>query len=157
MNKVILGLDPGFGRLGFGAISIEHGKTKVLDYGVITTSPHSAFSDRLVQIAGDLEELIRQLKPSKIVVEKLFFAKNAKTAMQVAEARGVIVFVIARHRIPLFEYTPAQVKNAVTGDGKADKKAVTKMIKLLLHLKNAPKIDDASDALAIALTASVFC
>ena len=147
----ILGLDPGFGRLGFGAISVVRGKTCVLDYGIISTSSKTPFGERLVQLANDLETLLDQLKPSKIVVEKLFFTKNVKTAMQVAEARGVLLYLAACRKIVVTEYTPSQVKSAITGDGKADKKGMQKMVKLMLNLKSAPKIDDAADALGLAL------
>ncbi len=147
----VLGLDPGFGRLGFGAIGTVRGKTCVLDCGIISTDKDTPFGERLVQLADDLETLLAELKPSKIVVERLFFTKNAKTAMQVAESRGVLLLLAARAKIPVAEYTPSQVKSAVCGDGKADKKAVQKMVKLLLGLKSAPKIDDAADALALAL------
>lgn len=147
----VLGLDPGFGRLGFGAIEVVRGKTRVLDCGIISTDKDTPFGERLVQLADDLETLFQALKPSHIVVEKLFFTKNAKTAMQVAEARGVILYLAAKRRIPVSEYTPSQVKSAVTGDGKADKKAIQKMVKIMLGLKSAPKIDDAADALALAL------
>jgi crossover junction endodeoxyribonuclease RuvC len=147
----VLGLDPGFGRLGFGAIATVRGTTRVLDCGIISTDKDTPFGERLVQLADDLETLLDQLKPSRIVVEKLFFTKNAKTAMQVAEARGVLLYLAAKRRIPVLEYTPSQVKSAVCGDGKADKKAIQKMVKMLLGLKSAPKIDDAADALALAL------
>lgn len=147
----VLGLDPGFGRLGFGAVGVVRGRTVVLDCGIISTDKDTPFGERLVQLADDLESILRQLKPSKIVVEKLFFTKNAKTAMQVAEARGVLLYLAARRHIPVLEFTPSQVKSAVCGDGTADKKAVQKMVKLLLGLKTAPKIDDAADALALAL------
>ncbi len=148
---VILGLDPGFGRLGFGAVGTVRGRTRVVDCGVITTAQSTPFGDRLVQLGDDLESLLTELRPARIVVEKLFFTKNAKTAMQVAEARGVLLYLAARRRIPVLEFTPSQVKSAVCGDGKADKKAVQKMVKLLLGLTSAPKIDDAADALALAL------
>lgn len=147
----VLGLDPGFGRLGFGAIATVRGKTSVLDCGIIRTDQDVPFGERLVQLADDLETLLTELKPARIVVERLFFMKNAKTAMQVAEARGVLLYLAAKRRIPVLEYTPSQVKSAVCGDGKADKKAVQKMVKILLGLKSAPKIDDAADALALAL------
>lgn len=147
----VLGLDPGFGRLGFGAISVVRGKTCVLDCGIISTSKDTPFGERLVQLADDVETLLKELKPSKIVVEKLFFAKNATTAMQVAEARGVLIYLAAKHKIPVSEYTPSQVKSAVCGNGQADKKAIQKMVKMMLNLKSAPKVDDAADALALAL------
>ncbi len=147
----VLGLDPGYGRLGFGAVSIAGGRTCVLDCGIISTKTGDAFGTRLAQMADDAETLLRELKPSKLVVEKLYFTKNAKTAMQVAESRGVLLLLAARHGIPVVEYTPSQVKSAICGDGRADKKGIQKMVKLILNLKSAPKIDDAADALALAL------
>ena len=151
---IVLGIDPGFGRMGFGCISVIKGKTIVLDYGVVTTSGKDAFGERLVQLADDLDELIRTHKPDRMAVEKLYFTKNAKTAMQVAEARGVILLCAARRKVPVVEFTPSQVKSAVAGDGKADKKGMQKMVTHILALKRAPKLDDAADALALALCAA---
>lgn len=148
---IVLGLDPGFGRMGFGAVSSVRGKTCVLDYGIVSTSAKSSFGERLVQLADDLDELLDGIKPDRVAVEKLFFTTNAKTAMQVAEARGVILLAIARRKISVVEYTPSQVKSAVCGNGRADKKAIQKMVRVLLDLAEAPKIDDAADALALAL------
>lgn len=151
---VILGIDPGYGRMGFGCIRVGKGKTTVLDYGIVSTSADDAFGDRLVQLADDLDELIRTHKPDRLAVEKLYFTKNVKTAMQVAEARGVIMLGAARRKVPVVEMTPSQAKSALTGNGRADKKAMQWMIKEILAMKKSPKIDDAADALALALCAA---
>ena len=153
-GKIVLGIDPGFGRIGFGCLGVGRGAVKCLGVGAITTSSKDEFSSRLCQLADDLGSILKKYQPDLVAVEKLFFAKNTKTAMQVSEARGVILSIIAKNKIKLCEFTPAQIKKAVTGDGKADKKAVEKMICLLLGLKKSPRLDDASDALAIALTAA---
>lgn len=137
--------------MGFGAVSSLRGKTCVLDYGIVSTSAKSSFGERLVQLANDLDELLDGIKPDRVAVEKLFFTTNAKTAMQVAEARGVILLAIARRNILTIEYTPSQVKSAVCGNGRANKKDIQKMVRVLLDLAEAPKIDDAADALALAL------
>jgi crossover junction endodeoxyribonuclease RuvC len=149
----ILGIDPGFDRLGFGLIKVDGAKTKALDFGVITTSKTTDFGERLVQIEEDLESLIKSSKPDLVSLEKLYTTVNQKTAMRVAESRGVVLLVVARHGLPIVEFAPNQVKSAVTGDGGADKKAMQKMVARLLGLSRVPKPDDAADALAIALTA----
>lgn len=154
MARIVLGIDPGFGRMGFGCIRVEKGCTTVLDYGVSTTKAGVAHEMRLLQISDDLDELIRTHKPGVLATEKLYFSKNVKTAMQVAEARGAILVVAARHGLPVVELSPGQVKMAVTGSGSADKKGVAMMVTKLLNLKHAPKLDDAADALALALTAA---
>ena len=153
-TKKILGIDPGFGRLGFGCVEDKNGIYFPVDFGVITTEKNLEFSKRLVQIHDDLDLLVKELRPDIVAVEKLFFAKNSKTAMNVAEARGVTLFVLEKNNLPIYEFTPAQIKMAVTGDGKADKRAVQEMVKLLLKLQRIPKIDDAADALAVAITAA---
>ena len=153
-TQIILGIDPGYGRLGFGFISIQPGKVIALDYGIISTKAGEKFPHRLLQISQDLEILIQQHQPDLISIEKLYFAKNTKTAMQVAEARGVILLKSAERQIPIIEFTPAQIKKSITGDGTADKKAIQWMVKEILKLKATPQIDDAADALAVALTAS---
>jgi crossover junction endodeoxyribonuclease RuvC len=152
--KTILGIDPGFGRLGFGFLCFQKGRIAVLDYGVITTPGRSGFSARLNELGADFLCLIKSHHPDLVSIEKLFFAKNTKTAMGVAEARGVILYLCARNGLPVVEFTPAQIKKAVTGNGSADKKAVEWMVKELLALRRTPKLDDASDALAAALTAA---
>lgn len=142
--------------MGFGCLRVANGKTTVLDYGIVSTSADDAFGDRLVQLADDLDELIRTHKPDRLAVEKLYFTKNVKTAMQVAEARGVIMLTAARHKLPVFEMTPSQAKSALTGNGRADKKAMQWMVKEILAMKKGPKLDDAADALALAITAAAM-
>lgn len=153
-SRIILGIDPGFGRLGFGYLEVASGRTSVVDYGIISTSSETAFEKRLFQIGQDLDTLISQRRPQIIGIEKLYFAKNTKTAMRVAEARGVILYKCAQYGIPVVEFTPAQIKKSLTGNGTADKKAIQWMVKEILGLKAAPRIDDAADALAVALTVS---
>ena len=153
-ERIILGIDPGFGRMGFGCLHVAGGSISPIDYGVISTPSGDAFEDRLLAIANDLHALMVQHQPDLVVIEKLFFAKNSTTAMKVAEARGVAQLMAAQLRIPIMEFTPAQIKKAVTGDGKAGKAAMQKMVKHLLGLKRIPKPDDAADALAVAITAS---
>lgn len=147
----ILGIDPGTAITGFGVIELENGKYRVLDYGCIKTEKHLPLQERLMQIGKDLGKLIKLWKPENAAVEELFFAKNVKTALSVAHARGVIIKTFAENKIPLAEYKPNQVKNTICGDGKALKPQIQKMICILLKLTETPKPDDAADALAIAL------
>ena len=147
----ILGIDPGTGILGFGVIDTGR-KPKLIDAGVIRTKVHQAESERLLIIYEGLHEIIKTTKPAMVSVEKLFFARNVTTAMSVAQARGVVLLVAQQHGLPLAEYTPMQIKQSITGYGKADKKQMQEMVRLLLNLKEVPKPDDAADALAAALT-----
>lgn len=149
-----MGLDPGYGRMGFGVIYVEGSKIELVDYGVSTTTSGDAFENRLLSIANDLSDLFAHHQPHAMAIEKLFFGKSSTTAMNVAHARGVALLMAAQAGCPVFEFTPAQVKKAVTGDGKAGKAAMQKMVKELLSLPKVPKPDDAADALAIAITAS---
>lgn len=147
----ILGIDPGTGILGFGVI--ESGRRPVLvDAGVIRTKPHQPEPERLAIIFDGLTEIMAAARPDIISVEKLFFARNVTTAMSVAQARGVVLLVAQQRGLPIFEYTPMQIKLSVTGYGKADKKQMQEMVRVLLNLKEVPKPDDAADALAAALT-----
>ena len=148
---IILGIDPGVATIGFGVIRAERGKNTLLRYGVITTPPGIPLSSRLLQIDRDMEELIGQLKPDAISVEELFFNTNITTGIAVAHGRGVLLCAAEQCGIPLFEYTPGQVKMAVTGYGKAEKRQVMDMTKRLLKLAKTPRPDDAADALALAL------
>lgn len=152
-NQVILGIDPGFGRMGFAVIRVSGQQTEVVDFGVMTTPVNSDFGGRLLQLESDLCSLLEAAKPDLAATERLFTTVNQKTATQVAEVRGVVLLTLARHGLPVVEFSPNQVKSAVTGNGAADKKAVQKMIARLLNLPRIPKPDDAADALAIALTA----
>ena len=147
----ILGIDPGVATVGFGLIESDRASQQMVQYGAITTSAGLPLATRLVQIAADLEELIAQFKPDEIAIEELFFSKNITTGIAVAHGRGVLLCAAERCGIPLFEYTPSQVKLAVTGYGKAEKHQIMDMTKRLLKLNGIPKPDDAADALAIAI------
>lgn len=148
---IILGLDPGIATTGFGIIKKIKNEHKVLDYGCISTDSSSKPGDRLKKIHLEITKLIKKHKPNVLAVESLFFFKNLKTALPVSQAKGVILLAASQQKIPLYEFTPLQMKMAVTGYGKAEKKQVQKMIQVLLNLKEMPKIDDAADALGIAL------
>lgn len=147
----ILGIDPGIAIVGFGLIESNRGSVRMLQYGAVTTEAGLPLATRLVQIENDMTALISQLKPDEIAVEELFFSKNITTGIAVAHGRGVILCTAERLSVPIFEYTPMQVKQAVAGYGLADKKQVMDMTKRLLKLKAVPKPDDAADALAIAI------
>ncbi|MBQ5740161.1 MAG: crossover junction endodeoxyribonuclease RuvC [Oscillospiraceae bacterium] len=147
----ILGIDPGIAIVGFGLIEAERANVQMLQYGAITTEAHQPLSHRLVQIESDLRQLIEQFKPDAIAVEELFFSNNITTGIAVAHGRGVILCTAEKCGVPLFEYTPMQVKQAVVGYGLAEKKQVMDMVKRLLKLKAVPRPDDAADALAIAI------
>ena len=148
----ILGIDPGTGILGFGVIDIIKGKPVMLDAGVIRTPVHEDDSVRLQTIFQELTDIIVETKPDQMAVEKLFFARNVTTAITVAQARGVVLLAGRQAGLELFEYTPLQIKMAITGYGKADKKQVQEMVRLHLNLTEVPKPDDCADALAAALT-----
>lgn len=150
MSK-ILGIDPGTGIVGFGAVESISGRFKMLDGGVIRTPAKEQDSTRLKTIYDELDEIIKQNKPDALAVEKLFFAKNVTTAMSVAQARGVVLLCGEQHGLPVFEYTPLQIKQAVTGYGKAEKYQVQEMVRTILKLKEVPKPDDCADALAAAI------
>lgn len=147
----ILGIDPGIATIGFGLLEAERGQAKMITYGAITTPAGLPLSRRLYQISLDMEELIGQLKPDVISIEELFFNTNITTGIAVAHGRGVILCAAEKSGIPLFEYTPSQVKLAITGYGKAEKRQVMDMTRRLLHLKAVPRPDDAADALGLAL------
>ena len=147
----ILGIDPGIAIVGFGLIESNRGSVRMLQYGAVTTEAGLPLATRLVQIENDMTALIAQLKPDEIAVEELFFSKNITTGIAVAHGRGVILCTAERLGVPIFGYTPMQVKQAVAGYGLADKKQVMDMTKRLLKLKAVPKPDDAADALAIAI------
>jgi crossover junction endodeoxyribonuclease RuvC len=150
----ILGIDPGTGILGFGVIDVERGKSQLVDAGVIRTPVHEDDAVRLVTIYDELTDIIAQNRPTIMSVEKLFFARNVTTAMTVAQARGVVLLCGMQATLTIFEYTPMQIKQAITGYGKADKKQMQEMVRVLLNLSVIPKPDDAADALAAALTHS---
>ncbi len=149
----ILGIDPGTGILGFGVIDVDkRGKATLVDGGVIRTPAHQPDSDRLITIYDELHEIITELKPTVMSVEKLFFAQNVTTAMSVSQARGVVLLCGKQHGMELHEFTPLQIKMAITSYGKADKKQVQEMVRVILGLDEVPKPDDAADAIAAALT-----
>ena len=148
---IILGIDPGVATIGFGVIRADRQKNTLLRYGVITTPPGIHLSRRLLQISGDMEELIHAFHPDEMAVEELFFTKNITTGIAVAHGRGVILLSAEKLGVPIFEYTPMQVKQAVAGYGGADKRQVMLMTQRLLNMKEIPRPDDAADALAIAI------
>ena len=147
----ILGIDPGTGIMGFGVID-SGSQPKMVDAGVIRTKVHQPEPERLVIIYDALQEIVKLNQPAAVSVEKLFFARNVTTAMSVAQARGIVLLVAQQHNLPIFEYTPMQIKQTITGYGKADKKQMQEMVRMLLKLKEVPKPDDCADALAAALT-----
>lgn len=147
----ILGIDPGIAIVGFGLIESERGRDQMLRYGAINTPAGLPLATRLVQIERDMEELLRLTQPDVMAVEELFFTNNITTGIAVAHGRGVILATAERMGVPLFEYTPMQVKQAVAGYGKAQKRQVMDMTRRLLRLSDVPRPDDAADALAIAL------
>ena len=149
---IILGIDPGLATIGFGVIKSEKGRATAIDYGVILTPKEARFQDRLRMIEESLTKLIAKFEPDEIAMEELFFNNNAKTAINVAQARGVTLLTCVKHTEKLFEYTPLQIKQALTGYGRADKHQIQAMVTSLLNLKKVPKPDDAADALAVALT-----
>ncbi len=150
-----MGIDPGTGILGFGVIDSKNGKASLVDAGVIRTPVKQADSDRLFTIYKELEQLIKEHKPQVLSVEKLFFIRNITTAMSVSQARGVVLLLGKQHDLELHEFTPLQIKQAVTGYGKAEKKQIQEMVKVILGLKEVPKPDDAADALAAAICCSM--
>lgn len=148
----ILGIDPGTGICGFGVIEIKRNKPILVDAGVITTPPHTPLPERLEDIYDSLGEIIKLHHPDVVSIEKLFFMQNITTGISVAEARGVCVLVAKQHKLPIFEYSPNEIKKTMTGYGHADKKQMQEMVRMTLDLKQAPKPDDAADALAAAIT-----
>src|SRR3989344_2604092 len=149
---LILGIDPGIGRMGWGIITIENSKLKIVNSGCIETSSKLPVPERLLKIYKTLKELIEEHKPDALAVEELFFNTNAKTAFVVGQARGVVLLLGAQFNLKIGIYTPLQVKMALTGYGRAEKTQMGKMVKTLLNLKEVPKPDDTADALAVALT-----
>ena len=147
----ILGIDPGVAIVGFGVIDVDRGSQKVVQYGAINTEACLPLAARLVQIGHDLEQLIELFQPDEIAIEELFFSKNITTGIAVAHGRGVILYTAEKLQVPIYEYTPMQVKQAVAGYGLAEKKQIMDMVRRLLKLKAVPHPDDAADALAIAI------
>lgn len=152
----ILGIDPGIGRMGWGVIEKVTGSQFIAEgYGCVETMPNSDIPGRLYAIYDEVCRIIDEYHPESLAIEDLFFSKNAKTAFSVGQARGVVLLAASQKNLKISVYTPLQVKSAITGYGKAEKKQVGQMVKFLLHLKEIPKPDDTADALAIALTHGV--
>ncbi|HHX74568.1 MAG TPA: crossover junction endodeoxyribonuclease RuvC [Firmicutes bacterium] len=147
----ILGIDPGIATTGFAVLESDGSKSRTLTYGCIRTTAQQPMPDRLQALYRRLQEILESYKPDTLAIEKLFFAKNANSAMQVGEARGVAILAACHAGLAVYEYTPLQVKLAVAGYGKAEKRQIQQMVKLLLGLAEIPRPDDAADALAIAL------
>ena len=150
----ILGIDPGTAITGYAVIEVVGQKITVLDLGCIKTQKSQSQSEKLVEIANNLNELMDAWQPANVAVEKLFFSQNVTTAVTVAQARGVILETVERRQINCVEYLPREIKLAVCGSGSADKKSVQKMVKLIGNLQSLPKVDDAADALAVAICSS---
>ena len=148
----VLGIDPGFALVGFGVVEENNGRYKAIDYGVISTPKEESFSTRIAMIYKGMCDLIETYKPDAIAIEELFFFKNQKTVIPVAEARGVIVLAGIQKLGSLYEYTPLQIKQALTGNGRAEKKQIQFMVTNILGLDKVPKPDDAADAVAVAIT-----
>ena len=147
----ILGIDPGYAIVGYGVLEFDNVRFNVVNYGAITTDPETPFPKRLQEIHDDMCSILDKFRPDCMSIEKLYFNTNTTTAIDVAQARGVIMLSAAQREIPIFEYTPLQVKNAVTGYGRAEKHQMQELVKNILHLNAVPKPDDTADALAIAI------
>lgn len=148
---IILGIDPGTATTGYGVIGKSQKKIKCQSWGVIKTSPSLSDGERLRKLNNELNRLIRKYRPKAMAVENVYFFKNLKTALPVSQAKGVVLLTAAKKRIPIYEFTPLQIKMVIAGYGRAEKKQVQKMIKKLLNLKEIPQPDDAADALAVAI------
>lgn len=148
----ILGIDPGLALVGYGIIDVENYQSKMVDYGVIVTDAKDTLPSRLESIYKILTELIITHKPNDVAIEELFFNKNVKTAITVGHARGVEILACKTMGLEIYEYTPLQIKQAITGYGRAEKRQIQEMVKILLSLDTIPKPDDAADALAVAIT-----
>ena len=148
---VIFGIDPGYAMVGCGIVWYERNNFTLMGYGAVTTDKDTPFNERLKKIYDDITELLNKFKPDAVSIERLYFNTNQKTAIDVAQARGVIVLAVEQAGIPLYEYTPLQVKQSIVGYGRAEKVQVLEMTKMFLHLDKIPKPDDAADALALAI------
>lgn len=153
----VLGIDPGYAIIGYGFVEYNAGKFKPLKYGALTTAKDVDFSKRLEYIFDGMNEILDDIHPDAISIEKLYFNTNTTTAIAVAEARGVILLAAQKKGIPIFEYTPLQVKQSVTGYGRSEKKQVMDMTRRLLNLSAVPKPDDTADALALAICHAHSC
>lgn len=148
---IVLGIDPGYAIVGCGVVEYRENKFKMLEYGAITTQAHTPFDLRLEKIYDEADQLLSKYRIDAVAMEKLFFNTNQKTAIDVAQARGILVLAARKHLVPVYEYTPLQVKQSVVGYGRAEKKQVQEMTRILLNLEKIPKPDDAADALALAI------
>jgi crossover junction endodeoxyribonuclease RuvC len=148
---IILGVDPGTATTGYGLIEKKGKICSCLKYGVIKTSADSKQEDRLEKINQEMSLIFNQYQPDVLAIESLYFFKNLKTALPVSQARGIVLMIASQKKVPVFEYTPLQAKMATVGYGRADKKQVQEMVKILLELEETPKPDDAADALAVAI------
>lgn len=153
---IILGIDPGYAIIGYGIIEYENSRYRYRNHGAIITDSKDNFDSRLEIIFDQVSKLIDEFNPSEMSIEKLYFQNNHKTAIDVAQARGVILLAARKYKIPIYEYTPLEVKMSITGYGKAQKHQIMEMTKKLLLLKDTPKPDDAADALAIAICHSNY-
>lgn len=147
----ILGIDPGYAIVGFGVVEYNGAAFRAVEYGSILTEAHTPFDRRLCLIDEDMQEVLRRFQPDCMAIERLYFTTNQKTAIDVAQARGILILAAAKKGIPVYEYTPLQVKQSVVGYGKAEKHQVMDMTRRILKLEQIPKPDDAADALAIAI------
>ena len=148
---IILGVDPGIATVGYGVVELVGNKYRVIDYGAILTPSDQLFPDRLRSVYDQLNDVIIKHRPDDLAIEELFFNKNVKTAIKVGHARGVEILAAVNHDLEVYEYTPLQVKQAVVGYGRAEKRQVQEMVKILLNLEKIPKPDDVADALAVAI------
>ncbi len=148
---LVLGLDPGTATTGYGLVQSAGSRKEMIAYGVLETSSQMLLPERLSKIGRDLDSVIQQYQPDTVAIEQIFYHSNAKTVIPVAQSRGVLIYVAVNAGLPVAEYTPLQVKQAITGYGKADKKQVQAMVKQILSLSAVPRPDDAADALAIAV------
>ncbi|SHJ24258.1 Holliday junction endonuclease RuvC [Lutispora thermophila DSM 19022] len=148
---IIMGVDPGIAILGYGLLSMEGNRFCVISKGAITTESTMSMPDRLSYIYNELNLLLKKYNPDAYAIEELFFNKNIKTALTVGHARGVAILAASNNKVPIYEYTPLQVKQAIVGYGRADKKQMQQMVKMLLNLNEIPKPDDVADALAVAI------
>ncbi len=148
---IVLGIDPGTARMGYGVIDTAGGIPSLIDFGIAETHPTESMPDRLLQLYGNIRLLLEEHDPDVMAVEKLFFARNVTTALAVGQARGVVLLAAAEKGIPVREYSPSEVKHAIVGYGKADKAQIQEMVRIILGLDQIPRPDDAADALAVAV------
>lgn len=151
---IILGVDPGYGRLGYSLLKKEGGKEELIDYSCIETSSKKEKNERFLEVAGKMEKIIAKHKPDVLAIEKLYFTTNQKTALSVAEIKGIIIYLALKNKMKIVEYSPLEIKVAVCGYGKAPKSQVEDMVKMLIKTPKTIKLDDTADAIALCLTCS---